>query len=115
MASPEVPALAEAWRITYEVSRFRKAPRAIEQLAARVGQVGFEVVRREGFFAVLPSETLDIHAATLGAVRRAAAEFGIATAAEVNEVLADIEAAKGQDLDFVTSPFVLALILRRTD
>jgi len=85
----------------------------VEGLDGAARAAGLEVSDATGFFTFLdPGLGFEIHAATLAAVRERAVGSGIA-AERVDQVAAELQAAKNGQYEWVSSPFFLDLALRK--
>jgi hypothetical protein len=62
-----------------------------------------------------PERTLRIYSTTLAAVRSGAIAAGLADAAEIDGLIAALEVATGDAIEWVSSPFFTDIIMRRTD
>ena len=87
----------------------RWPPRRRDRPARR----GLEIAEADGFFATQdPAIGFEIHAGSLAAARERAIEAGIA-AEMIDDVVAILRAAKAGGYEWVTSPFLLDLVLRK--
>ena len=74
---------------------------------------GSEIAEADGFFATQDPEIgFEIHAGSLAAARERAIEAGIA-AEMIDDLVAILRAAKAGGYEWVTSPFLLDLVLRK--
>ena len=114
-SQPEHHALAGFWELMHRVmERAGAQPLAVERLAGSARAAGLEVVADGGFFVTLePAFGFDLHAGTLAATRARAVESGLASAAEVDRLIAELHAAADAGCEWVTTPFLRALTLRR--
>ena len=89
-------------------------PRGIvEGLPRSACQAGLEIAEADGFFATqTPELGFEIHAGTLTAVKERAVKAGIA-AETIEDLVARLRAAKAGGYEWVTSPFLLDLVLRK--
>ena len=86
---------------------------AIEDLPRSARAAGLEVVEADGFFCTQDPELgFGIHAGTLAAARERALKAGIA-AETIDDLVAVLSAAKTSGYEWVTSPFLLDLVLRK--
>jgi SAM-dependent methyltransferase len=114
-SSPPLDALTTYWELLYDVVEELGAPQgSVDELARRARDSGFEVAETSGFFQVLEPELgFDVHASTIAAARSRAVESGVASEAELDALERTLRAAKEGGYDWVTTPFLLALTLRR--
>jgi hypothetical protein len=71
--------------------------------------------RADGFFATQDPELgFEIHASTLVAAKERAVKAGIA-AETIDDLVARFRAAKASGYEWVTSPFLLDLVLRKPE
>jgi hypothetical protein len=76
-------------------------------------EAGLEIAEADGFFATQdPAIGFEIHAGSLAAARERAIEAGIA-AEMIDDVVAILRAAKAGGYEWVTSPFLFDLVLRK--
>ena len=74
---------------------------------------GLEIAEADGFFATQDPELgFEIHASTLAAVKERAIEEGIA-AETIDDLVASLRVAKAGRYEWVTSPFLLDLAVRK--
>jgi len=107
--------LERYWELLHEAAaKSGAAPDAAETLLANAVQAGFESVATGGFFNVMASSVgYDIHATGVHAMRSRLLRTGVATEEELDALELALRAAAPQD-GWVTSPFMLELILRRS-
>ena len=93
---------------------FAGVPRgAIEDLPRSAREAGLDIAEADGFFCTQAAELgFEIHAGSLAAARDRAVEAGIA-AEMVDDLVARLRAAKTGGYEWVTSPFLLDLVLRK--
>jgi hypothetical protein len=93
---------------------FAGVPRgAIEDLPRSAREAGLDIAEADGFFCTQDPELgFEIHAGSLAAARERAVEAGIA-AEMVDDLVARLRAAKTGGYEWVTSPFLLDLVLRK--
>ena len=85
----------------------------VERLPRAALEAGLDVVQADGFFATQEPELgFEIHAGTLAAARGHAVKAGIA-AETIDDLVARLRAAKVGGYEWVTSPFLLDLVLRK--
>jgi len=115
-SQPPLDALTRAADIPLEVvERLGAHKGTVDELPAAACAAGFDVIDVGGFFRVHrpPQLGFDLWAATLEAVKRRAVETQVASEQEVDELVATLHAAAQQGYDWVTSPFILDLTLRK--
>jgi ubiquinone/menaquinone biosynthesis C-methylase UbiE len=102
---PHLGALETYWDLLHEVMERAGVPRGtVERLPRSAREAGLEIAEADGFFA--------IHAGSLAAAKERAIEAGIA-AEMIDDVVAILRAAKAGGYEWVTSPFLLDLVLRK--
>jgi SAM-dependent methyltransferase len=113
-SNPQLDALADYWALVHEVMESAGVPRgAIEGLPRSAREAGLDVAEADGFFCTQDPELgFEIHAGTLAAARERAVKAGIA-AETVDDLVARLQAAKTDGYEWVTSPFLLDLVLRK--
>jgi ubiquinone/menaquinone biosynthesis C-methylase UbiE len=111
---PHLGALETYWDLLHEVMERAGVPRGtVERLPRSAREAGLEIAEADGFFATQdPAIGFEIHAGSLAAARERAIEAGIA-AEMVDDVVALLRAAKAGGYEWVTSPFLLDLVLRK--
>jgi ubiquinone/menaquinone biosynthesis C-methylase UbiE len=111
---PQLDALATYWGLVHEVMARAGVPhQTVEGLPRSAREAGLEIAGADGFFATQDPELgFEIHAGTLAAARERAVQAGIA-AEMVDDVVARLRAAKAGGYEWVTSPFLLDLVLRK--
>ena len=86
---------------------------AIQRARSVMAALGLEIAEADGFFATQDPELgFEIHASTLAAVKERAVKAGFA-AEMIDDLIARLRAAKAGGYDWVTSPFLLDLVLRK--
>jgi SAM-dependent methyltransferase len=113
---PHLDALGTYWDLAYQVlERAGGAPHgAVDGLAGSARAAGLDVVDVNGSFAIVDPELgFDLHAATLLAARERAVASGIAAGPQIDDLAGDIRAAKGGGYEWVSTPFMLDLTLRK--
>jgi ubiquinone/menaquinone biosynthesis C-methylase UbiE len=112
---PHLVALDASWELLQEtVERAGTPPGAIDDLPKFAAAAGLDVVQAGGFFMVMtPPLGFELFAATLIATKQRAVSLGVATAQKVDELVNDLRAAENADHDWVSSPFLLDLSLRK--
>ena len=113
---PHLDALGTYWDLAYQVlERAGGVPHgAVDGLAGSARAAGLDVVDVNGSFAIVDPELgFDLHAATLLAARERAVASGIAAGRQIDDLAGDIRAAKGGGYDWVSTPFMLDLTLRK--
>jgi SAM-dependent methyltransferase len=113
---PHLDALGTYWDLAYQVlERAGGVPHgAVDGLAGSARAAGLDVVEVNGSFAIVDPELgFDLHAATLLAARERAIASGIAAGPQIDDLAGDIRAAKGGGYEWVSTPFMLDLTLRK--
>ena len=113
---PHLDALGTYWDLAYQVlERAGGVPHgAVDGLAGSARAAGLDVVDVNGSFAIVDPELgFDLHAATLLAARERAVASGIAAGPQIDDLVGDIRAAKGGGYEWVSTPFMLDLTLRK--
>ena len=113
-SQPQLDALRTYWGLVHEVMRSAGVPRGIvEGLPRSARETGLEIAEADGFFATQDPELgFEIHASTLAAVKERAVKAGFA-AEMIDDLIARLRAAKAGGYEWVTSPFLLDLVLRK--
>ena len=111
---PHLSALATYWDLLHEVMDMAGAARGnVEGLERAARAAGLEVAEANGHFTTLdPRLGFEIHAATLAAARERAVQSGVA-AEKIDDLLLNFRAAKNGHYQWVSSPFILDLALRK--
>jgi ubiquinone/menaquinone biosynthesis C-methylase UbiE len=111
---PRLDALATYWSLLQEVMERAGVPHeAIEGLPRAARAAGLDIVEADGFFCTQDPELgFEIHAGSLAAARERAVKAGIA-AELIDDLVARLRAAKSGGYEWVTSPFLLDLVLRK--
>jgi SAM-dependent methyltransferase len=111
---PHLGVLETYWSLLHEVMERAGVPRGtVERLPRSAREAGLEIAKADGFFATQdPAIGFEIHAGSLAAARERAIEAGIA-AEMIDDVVAILGAAKAGGYEWVTSPFLLDLVLRK--
>jgi SAM-dependent methyltransferase len=111
---PELDALTSYWELLHTVVELpRPRPRSVDGLPDAARAAGLDVVRLSGFFVPLdPTRGFELHAATAAAAKDRAVDAGIATEAEIDELVGELRAAADGDYAWVTTPFFLELAAR---
>jgi ubiquinone/menaquinone biosynthesis C-methylase UbiE len=113
---PHHDALGAYWELVYQLlERAAGVPSAaVENLAESARAAGLEVVATDGSFATIgPELGFDLHAATLLAARERAIAAGVADAQQIDTLVSDLRAAKDGGYQWVSTPFVMDLTLRK--
>ena len=113
---PRLDALGTFWDLAYEVlERAGGVPHgSVDGLAGSARAAGLDVVEASGSFAIIDPELgFDLHAATLQAARERAIASGVASGPQVDDLVSDLRAAKGGGYEWVSTPFMLDLALRK--
>ncbi len=114
-AHPSVEALTDYWALLHRLlERAGVPPDSVENLPRHAREAGFEVEAVSGYFAAMdPRVGLEIHANTLAAARDRAVMAGVATEAEIDDLILSVRAAQPSEHGWVSSPFFLDLTLRK--
>ena len=113
---PQLDALGAYWDLAYQVlERAGGVPHdAVDGLAGSARAAGLDVVEVGGSFATVDPELgFDLHAATLLAARERAVASGVAAGQQIDDLVSEIRAAKGGGYEWVSTPFMLDLTLRK--
>ena len=113
---PHLDALGTYWDLAYQVlERAGGVPHgAVDGLAGSARAAGLDVVDVNGSFPIVDPELgFDLHAATLLAARERAVASGIAAGPQIDDLVSDLRAAKGGGYEWVSTPFMLDLTLRK--
>jgi SAM-dependent methyltransferase len=111
---PQLDSLTGYWDLIYELLHRAGVPSgAVDNLPRSAREAGFEVAAMSGSFRTMdPAVGFEIHAGTLVAARERGAQLGIATE-RIDDLAHNIQAAKGGNYEWVSSPFFLDLTLRK--
>ena len=111
---PHLGALETYWGLLHQVMDWAGVPHGtVERLPRSARAAGLEIAEADGFFATQDPEIgFEIHAGSLAAARERAIEAGIA-AEMIDDLVAILRAAKAGGYEWVTSPFLLDLVLRK--
>ena len=113
---PHLDALGAYWDLVHQVLERAGGvpPGAVDGLAGSAHAAGLDVVAVDGRFGIIDPELgFDLHAATLLAARERAVASGIATGQQIDDLASDLRAAKADGYEWVSTPFLLDLTLRR--
>jgi ubiquinone/menaquinone biosynthesis C-methylase UbiE len=112
---PEVDALGVYWDLAHKLLERAGVPfEAIENLPRSAREAGFEISAMSGYFwAMDPEVGFEIHAQTLEAARERTIRSGLATEAQLDDLVGGLRAAKSGEYGWVASPFFLDLMLRK--
>jgi SAM-dependent methyltransferase len=112
---PQLDALTTYWELMHKVMESAGAPpRTVDDISAAATAAGLEVVRLGGFFMPLePASGFELHAATAAAAKDRAVDAGIATQAEIDQLVDDLRAAIHANYEWVSTPFFLDLAARK--
>ena len=113
---PHHDALGAYWDLVYQLlERAAGVPNAaVDNLAESARAAGLEVVATDGSFATIgPELGFDLHAATLLAARERAIASGVADAQQIDTLVSDLRAARHGGYQWVSTPFVMDLTLRK--
>jgi hypothetical protein len=88
----------------------------VPYLPQAAAAAGLGVERVDGSFVIdrRPERTLRIYSTTLAAARPGAIAAGLADAAEIDGLIAALEAAMGDAIEWVSSPFFTDVIMHKT-
>jgi hypothetical protein len=113
-SNPQLGALATYWGLLHEVMEGAGVPPwTVESLPRSARAAGLEIAEADGFFAIQDPELgFEIHASTLAAAKDRAVKAGIA-AETIDDLVTRLRAAKADGHEWVTSPFLLDLVLRK--
>src|SRR5262249_49542788 len=114
-SSPHLDLLDAYWELMHDVLEWVGVPpRVVEDLPRAARAAGLEVADAHGFFNLRePEMGLELHARTLIAMRERVIESGIATVAEIDDLISALRAVKAGGYEWVSSPFFLDLALRK--
>jgi SAM-dependent methyltransferase len=112
---PHLPTLDTYWELFQRlVEGFGAPAQAVEQLPRSAAAAGLEVVKVDGFFFVHdPDQGFAMHAGALAAARERATAAGLVAGEEIDGLASDLRAAGNGGYQWVTSPFLLDLTLRK--
>jgi SAM-dependent methyltransferase len=113
---PHLDALGVFWDLAYQVlERAGGVPHgAVDSLARSARAAGLDVVEVGGSFPIMDPELgFELHAATLQAARERAVASGVAAGQQIDDLVSEIRAAKGGGYEWVSTPFMLDLTLRK--
>src|SRR5690349_16796840 len=113
---PHLDALGAFWDLAYQVlERAGGVPHGtVDSLARSARAAGLDVVEVGGSFATVDPELgFELHAATLQAARERAVASGVAAGQQIDDLVSDLRAAKGGGYEWVSTPFMLDLTLRK--
>jgi len=113
---PHLDALGAYWDLAYQVlEQAGGVPHGnVDGLAGSARAAGLDVVDVNGSCAIVDPELgFDLHAATLLAARERAVASGIAAGSQIDDLAGDLRAAKGGGYEWVSTPFMLDLTLRK--
>jgi hypothetical protein len=89
-------------------------PNSIDDLPSVAKAAGLDVVEAGGFFKLMtPPLGFELAAAAVSAAKQRAVRLAVATAQEIDELVNALRAAQNAGYDWVSSPFVLDLTLRK--
>jgi ubiquinone/menaquinone biosynthesis C-methylase UbiE len=113
---PQLSDLATYWGLVHEVMEWAGVPRGtVEGLPRSAREAGLEIAEADGFFATQdPQLGFEIYASTLTVAKERAVKAGIA-AETIDDLVARLRAAKTGGYEWVTSPFLLDLVLRKPE
>jgi SAM-dependent methyltransferase len=116
-ALPHLDALAPSWHLVADLVQANGVPTDIvPYLPQAAAAAGLGVERVDGSFVIdrRPERTLRIYSTTLAAARPGAIAAGLADAAEIDGLIAALEAAMGDAIEWVSSPFFTDVIMHKT-
>src|SRR5215469_2098162 len=113
-AEPSYPPLERAWQLLMDGMRGRGAhPETSLRYAELAAAAGLQVVSQRGaFFPVPPVATLSETSTLLTAARASLADLGLAAAADIDDLIAQL-APEQASLRYGTTPMAVELIARR--
>jgi SAM-dependent methyltransferase len=117
-AVPHLATLAPSWHLVADLVQANGVPtELLASLPKAAAAAGLQVERADGSFVIdrRPERTLRIYSTTLAAVRGGAIAAGLADGAEIDGLIAALEAAAGDGIEWVSSPFFTDIIMRKTD
>jgi SAM-dependent methyltransferase len=112
---PRVPAQEKYWELMYRAMEANGTPSfSVESLPRSAQEAGLEVVHMGGFYrpTLDTVRSLDLHLTTLAASKARIVAANVATDAEVDGLLAEIQEAMTEGRTWSASPFVLDLVMR---
>ncbi len=114
---PHLDALGEEWALLADLAaRLGALPFTAERLPELARGVGLDVVSTAGWFSAMPPQVgFEIHAASIAASKERAVEAEAASAEEVDALVERLRAAKDGAYDWVTSPFMFEVVLRKPE
>src|SRR5215475_4577349 len=113
---PHFDALGAYWDLVYQLLEQAGGvpPGAVDGLAGSARAAGLDVAPVDGTFGIIdPAVGFDLHAGTLLAARERAVASGIATGQQIDDLVSDLRAAKDGGYEWVSTPFILDLTLRK--
>jgi SAM-dependent methyltransferase len=114
-SNPHVAALDSYWELLHRLIERSGVPaRSVDDLPRAARAAGLEVTSAEGFFRVTDAGPgFELHAATLAAAGARAVQSGVATQGEIDELLRVLRRAQRERHEWVSTPFMLDLALRK--
>lgn len=115
-SAPALDALPRYWRLMHEAAvQSGVVPDAVERLPRSARRAGFDVVAMNGFFNVVePSIGFEIHASAIAALRGRLVQSRVASDEDVDALERSLVDAVADEHDWVTTPFMVELTLRKT-
>jgi SAM-dependent methyltransferase len=112
---PHHDALSDYWELLHALlGRVGVPQHSVESLRRVAADCALEEHGATGFFNIMsPAEGFDLHAGTLAAILEGTTHAGIATAEQLDELLAALRNAKREKYQWVSTPFFLDLALRK--
>lgn len=113
---PHQDALAAYWELMHRVMEQAGVPGGtVDSLPYAARAAGLEVIDAVGFFILAEPELgFELHASSLAAMSERAIASGI-TAQAIDQLGHNLRAAKGGGYEWVTTPFVLDIALRKPE
>lgn len=114
-SQPPVDALPVYWDLIAQgIEQLGVPPGAVEQLPRSAQAAGLEIIDTNGFFVLVhPKVGFELHASTAAAMGARIVRLGLATERQIDELVSTLRAARDGDYEWVSSPFMLELILRK--
>jgi SAM-dependent methyltransferase len=112
---PQLNALTDYWELLHALLGRVGVPQgSVESLRRVAAACGLEEHGATGFFNIMPpADGFDLHAGTLAAIRERTTQSGIASAEQVDALLAALRTAEREMYQWASTPFFLDLALRK--